>query len=108
MSVDLTIMMVIIGCAFVTIVPRIIPFLVVRNIALPEPALKWLSYVPVCILTALVVENFIIQTDHSLKIDWSVIAVLIPTLLIAIKTRSLSITVISGVVFMAILRFFIS
>jgi branched-subunit amino acid transport protein len=108
MSVDLTIMIVIIGCAFVTIVPRIIPFLVVRNIALPEPALKWLSYVPVCILTALVVENFIIQTDHSLKIDWSVIAVLIPTLLIAIKTRSLSITVISGVVFMAILRFFIS
>ncbi|MBD1382015.1 AzlD domain-containing protein [Metabacillus arenae] len=106
MTVGLTTLIVIICCALVTIIPRIIPFLVVRNIALPEPALKWLSYVPVCILTALVAENFIIQTNQSLRIDWSVIVVLIPTLLIAIKTKSLSITVISGVVLMAVLRFF--
>jgi branched-subunit amino acid transport protein len=107
MSVNFSIILVIFGCALVTAIPRIIPFLVVRNIALPEPVLKWLSFVPICILTALVVENFIIQTNDSLKVDWSVIAVLIPTLLIAIKTKSLSITVISGVVLMAALRFFI-
>jgi len=100
-------MMVILGCALVTIIPRVVPFLVVRNTNLPESVLKWLSYVPVCILTALVVENFIIQTDHSLKINWPVIIVIIPTLLVAIRTKSLSITVISGVVLMAVLRLFI-
>ncbi|NPC94081.1 AzlD domain-containing protein [Bacillus sp. WMMC1349] len=106
MSIDLTILFVIISCAIVTMIPRIIPFLVVRNITLPEPVLKWLSYVPICILTALIVENFIIQTDHTFKLDWTVIAVLVPTLLIAMKTKSLSITVISGVVLMAGLRLF--
>ncbi|MFP3123951.1 AzlD domain-containing protein [Ectobacillus funiculus] len=108
MSIHLTVMMVILGCAVVTIIPRIVPFLVVRNMTLPQPVLKWLSYVPVCILTALVVENFIIQTDHSLKINWPVIIVIIPTLLIAIRTKSLSITVVSGVVLMAVLRFIVS
>ncbi|MDQ0198235.1 AzlD domain-containing protein [Neobacillus ginsengisoli] len=107
MSINLTTVMVILGCALVTIIPRIVPFLVVRNMTLPEPVLKWLSYVPVCILTALVVESFIIQTNHSLKINWSVIIVIIPTLLVAMRTKSLSITVISGVVLMAVLRFFI-
>jgi len=108
MSIDLFTLLVIIGCALVTIIPRILPFAFVRNLTLPQPVLKWLSYVPVCILTALVVENFTIQEHHSLKINWPVIIVIIPTLLIAVRTKSLSITVISGVVLMASFRFFLS
>jgi branched-subunit amino acid transport protein len=107
MNLDVTTLVVILGCALVTILPRIIPFLVVRNVTLPEPVLKWLSYVPICILTALVVESFIEQTNHSLKINWSVLIVIIPTLLIAVQTKSLTISVISGVVFMAIFRYLI-
>ncbi|WP_046228283.1 AzlD domain-containing protein [Paenibacillus dauci] len=108
MSMQWTTLMIIIGCALVTMTPRVIPFLVVRNLNLPAPVLKWLSYIPVCILTALVVDNFLIQEGHSLHIDWKVIIVLIPTFLIAIKTRSLSITVIAGVVMMAAVRYFFS
>lgn len=107
MSIHYSTLIVILGCALVTLVPRIVPFLVVRNIALPEPVLKWLSYIPICILTALVVQNFIIQANDSVKINWPVIIVVIPTLLIALKTKSLSITVISGVGMMALLRFFL-
>ncbi|MEK1829117.1 AzlD domain-containing protein [Priestia megaterium] len=106
MSIHYPTLIVILGCALVTVVPRIVPFLVVRNIGLPEPVLKWLSYIPICILTALVVENFIIQANDSVRINWPVIIVVIPTLLIALKTKSLSITVISGVGMMALLRFF--
>ena len=73
MSIHFPTLIVILGCALVTVVPRIVPFLVVRNIALPEPVLKWLSYIPICILTALVVENFIIQANDSVKINWPVI-----------------------------------
>ncbi|MCY9228937.1 AzlD domain-containing protein [Bacillus inaquosorum] len=104
MSVNTDILMVIIGCALVTMIPRVIPFLVVRNITLPEPVLKWLSYVPVCILTALVVKDCMIQSNDSLQLNWPVAVILIPTLLIAMKTKSLSITVISGVLLMAGLR----
>ncbi|MCM3770463.1 MULTISPECIES: AzlD domain-containing protein [Priestia] len=107
MSIHYPTLIIILGCALVTVVPRIVPFLVVRNIALPEPILKWLSYIPICILTALVVENFIIQTNDNVKVNWPVIIVVIPTLLIALKTKSLSITVISGVGMMALLRFFL-
>ncbi len=107
MSIDLFTFLVIIGCALVTIIPRILPFAVVRNLTLPQPVLKWLSYVPICILTALVVQNFIIQENHSLKINWPVIIVIIPVLLIAVRTKSLSITVISGVILMAGFRFFL-
>ncbi|MCY8979699.1 AzlD domain-containing protein [Bacillus halotolerans] len=107
MSVNTYILMVIIGCALVTMIPRVIPFLVVRNISLPEPVLKWLSYVPVCILTALVVKDCMIQSNDSLKLNWPAAVVLIPTLLIALKTKSLSMTVISGVVLMAGLRLWV-
>ncbi|MFJ9290689.1 AzlD domain-containing protein [Bacillus halotolerans] len=107
MSINTYILMVIIGCALVTMIPRVIPFLVVRNISLPEPVLKWLSYVPVCILTALVVKDCMIQSNDSLKLNWQAAVVLIPTLLIALKTKSLSVTVISGVVLMAGLRLWV-
>ncbi|MFC7392019.1 AzlD domain-containing protein [Scopulibacillus cellulosilyticus] len=107
MSIHFSILLLILGCTLVTVIPRIIPFLVVRNVNLPEPVLKWLSYVPICILTALVVDSFIIETNHSIKIDWTVIIVIIPTLIVAIRTKSLSATVIIGVILMAIVRFFI-
>ncbi|MEC1434873.1 AzlD domain-containing protein [Bacillus spizizenii] len=107
MSINTYILMVIIGCALVTMIPRIIPFLVVRNITLPEPVLKWLSYVPVCILTALVVKDCMIQSSDSLQLNWPAAVILIPTLLIAMKTKSLSITVISGVLLMAGLRLWV-
>ncbi|MCY8105372.1 AzlD domain-containing protein [Bacillus mojavensis] len=107
MSINAYILMVIIGCALVTMIPRVVPFLVVRNISLPEPVLKWLSYVPVCILTALVVKDCMIQSNDSLTLNWQVTVVLVPTLLIALKTKSLSMTVISGVVLMAGLRLWV-
>ncbi|MEC1621622.1 AzlD domain-containing protein [Bacillus mojavensis] len=107
MSINAYILTVIIGCALVTMIPRVVPFLVVRNISLPEPVLKWLSYVPVCILTALVVKDCMIQSNDSLTLNWQVTVVLVPTLLIALKTKSLSMTVISGVVLMAGLRLWV-
>ncbi|WP_046216029.1 AzlD domain-containing protein [Paenibacillus wulumuqiensis] len=106
MTIQWTTLMVIIGCALVTMIPRVLPFIVVRNLNLPESVLKWLSYIPVCILTALVVESLLIQNEDSLQIDWQAVIVFIPTLVIAIKTRSLSITVIAGVIMMALVRYF--
>lgn len=95
----------IIGCAVVTWLPRIIPFVFVRSVKLPEVVLKWLSFIPICILSALVVEN-LLNTDHSyVTLDWPVFTAFIPTLIIAVWTKSLSTTVIVGVISMATIRF---
>jgi len=107
MSVDVAILLIIIGCATVTIIPRIIPFVVVRKMKLPEKVTKWLSFIPVCIFTALIIDSFIVETEAFISIDWRVLLTIVPTLLIAIWTKNLSVTVIVGVVCMATVRYFL-
>ncbi|WP_366248798.1 AzlD domain-containing protein [Terribacillus aidingensis] len=104
MIVNSTVLAVIALSALVTVIPRILPFILVRNLQLPDTVMKWLSFVPVCILTALVIENLLIQAENGLTIDWPVLLILLPTAIIAYKSRSLSITVVSGVLLMAIYR----
>lgn len=101
----MTILFIIFGCALVTVIPRIIPFLLVRNIELPQPVIKWLSFIPVCILTALVVDSVLLDAEHGIAVDWDVLLVMIPSLFVALWTKSLSITVIVGVILMAGVRF---
>ncbi|MCM2534087.1 AzlD domain-containing protein [Neobacillus pocheonensis] len=104
MRIELSILLIILGCALVTFIPRVIPFLVVRNMNLPEIVLKWLSFIPICIFTALVVNSFITKDHSYLSIDWRVLTAIIPTLIIALWTKSLSVTVIVGIVCMATVR----
>src|SRR5690606_2220880 len=106
MSLDISILLIILGGAIVTFLPRVIPFMVIRNIGLPKIVIKWLSFIPICIFAALIVDSFIIQDETSLlSIDWRVLTAIIPTLIIALWTKSLSITVIVGVISMATVRF---
>lgn len=97
----------IIGCALVTWLPRIIPFMFVRSVTLPDVVLKWLSFIPVCILSALVIENLLdTESTSFVTLDWPVFLTFVPTLIIALVTKSLSITVVAGVIIMAVVRFF--
>jgi len=105
MSLNLSILIIIVGSAIVTFIPRVVPFIVIRKIGLPKIVIKWLSFIPICIFTALIVDSFIIQDESLLSIDWKVLAAIIPTLIVAIWTKSLSVTVIVGIVCMATIRF---
>nr|WP_304217005.1 AzlD domain-containing protein [Fredinandcohnia onubensis] len=105
MSLNVSILLIIVGSAIVTFIPRVIPFIVIRKIGLPKIVIKWLSFIPICIFTALIVDSFIIQDESLLSIDWRVLAAIIPTLIVAIWTKSLSVTVIAGIVCMATIRF---
>ncbi|MFD1779178.1 AzlD domain-containing protein [Fredinandcohnia salidurans] len=105
MSLNVSILLIIVGSAIVTFIPRVIPFIVIRKIGLPKIVIKWLSFIPICIFTALIVDSFIIQDESLLSIDWRVLATIIPTLIVAIWTKSLSVTVIVGIVCMATIRF---
>jgi len=97
----------IIGCALVTWLPRIIPFIFVRNVQLPEIILRWLKYIPVCVLSAIIIGNLLQTTDDRVSVNWSILITLIPTIAVAIRTKSLSLTVIVGVACMALTRLFL-
>lgn len=106
MTTSIAMVLLILGCAVVTWAPRILPFVLVKNIALPKIVLRWLAYIPVCILSALVIEGLFEKEESSIvMIDWMNLLALLPTLFVALLTKSLSKTVIAGVLTMALLRY---
>ncbi|PKG25099.1 AzlD domain-containing protein [Niallia nealsonii] len=106
MNTSLAFVLLLVGCTIVTLLPRILPFILVRNFTISKPIKKWLSYIPICIFTGLIVESLLAKTNSGLAINWTVLAAAIPTCLIAIFTKSLLTTVLVGVFSMAIIRFF--
>lgn len=94
----------IVGCAVVTWIPRVLPFIFVKNVELPDIVMRWLKYIPVCILSALVFESLFVEGERFVVPDWQSVAAFIPTLITALVTKSLSWTVIVGVVSMALVR----
>ncbi|XNN69860.1 AzlD domain-containing protein [Bacillus pumilus] len=99
-------MWLILGCMVVTVIPRVVPFIFVRSIELPEVVLKWLSFIPICIFTALIAKHLFIHTTTGVTIHWMYLAVLVPTVVIAVWTKSLSLTVLVGVMLMGTARWF--
>lgn len=105
MTTTFAMVLLILGCALVTWVPRVLPFILVKNMKMPDIVLRWLAYIPVCILSALVIEGFFKHEQSFVTVNWLNVAAFIPTLLVALLTKSLSKTVIAGVFTMALLRF---
>lgn len=108
MSLDMNLLWLIIGCALVTWLPRIIPFIFVRNVQLPELILRWLKYIPVCVLSAIIIGNLLQTSNNRVSVNWAILITLVPTIAVAIHTKSLSLTVIVGVACMALTRLFLS
>lgn len=106
MTTTLSMFLLIMGCALVTWLPRIIPFILVRNIELPNIVLRWLQFIPVCILSALVFQSLLNTEGTVVTLNWESTIAFIPTLFVAIFTKSLSKTVVVGVLTVAILRNF--
>ena len=89
----------IVGMGLVTYIPRYLPlfFLTQRN--LPRWFIEWLDMIPVAILSALVFsEIFLSGSPRHLDMLQIKSLVAIPTFLIALKTKSLGGTVISGMI----------
>lgn len=108
MTTTVWMVLVMLGCAVVTWLPRILPFVFVKNVKMPDVVLRWLAYIPVCILSALIIDGIFVKEARLVTIDWLHLSAFIPTLLIALVTKSLSKTVVAGVLTMAALRFFFS
>lgn len=102
----LSMFFIIAGCALVTWLPRVIPFILVKAMPMPSIIMRFLAYIPVCILSALVYASLFDATGSITSLNIFNTIAFVPTLFIALWTKSLSKTVIAGVVTMAALRYF--
>lgn len=74
---------------------------------LPDILMSYLSYVPLCILTALFIQSLLIKRDGEFP-AFNLLPFLaaLPTILTAILTKNLLWVVVIGILSMAGLRFF--
>lgn len=108
MITHMNMLILILLCGIVTLLIRIIPFIMISKVQLPDVVVRWLSFIPITLFTALVIDNIIQQTPNGEGYTLNILYIiaLIPTVILSIITRSLTITIISGIVIMATLRFF--
>lgn len=92
----------------VTFIPRVLPVLILSRRNLPEPIERWLSYVPVAVLAALLAPALFAPTGELtiLFSDNPAFWVSIPVFLIAFLARNLFATVLIGMTLIALLRWF--
>jgi len=102
------ILITLIGMAFVTYLPRLIPAWVLRDKQLPAFLIAWLRYVPVAVLAALLLPSLLIENN---QINFSAsnlyLWAAIPAGWVAWKKKSLFGTVIVGMLVVAVVRWII-
>ncbi len=99
---------VIIGGCVVTVLPRVLPITILSKMKLNKRIEEFLTYIPISILTALIaVELFTADNKFAIKGHSLEILAALPVTLVAIKKNNLLLTVIVGVVSIAVLRFII-
>ena len=87
------------GMGLVTYLPRMLPLVALANRKLPQGVIDWLDFIPVAILSALVAPGLFAESaSRSFDFGRLDLWVAIPTMLFAIKTRSLGGTVVVGMV----------
>lgn len=105
MEVRPEVLLIIVGCGLVTVVPRVVPLALLSRFALPDPVVRWLGFVPIAVLAALLAQTVALADGRiALPPDNLAALAVLPTLAIAILSRSLVATVVVGVVAMALLR----
>lgn len=98
MDVRPEILALILACAAVTALPRVLPLVVLSKIALPRWLVTWLAYVPVAVLAALLaIEVLMVDGNPALSAVNPSLLAIAPALAVAGLTRSLIATVLAGV-----------
>ena len=87
----------VIGMGLVTYLPRWIPLIALSHRKLPKWIVEWLDLIPVAILSALLLPLLITTGEPKvIKFFRPELLVAIPTFVFALKTKSLSGTIIVG------------
>ena len=105
MDVRPEILALILACAAVTAVPRVLPLVLLSKIQMPRWLLAWLAYVPAAVLAALLVlEVLMVGGNPAVSASNPSLLAILPALAVAGFTRSLIATVLVGVGAFALLQ----
>lgn len=86
------------AATLVTVLPKVLPVTFLRGDALPPLLRRWLDFVPVAVMAALVGPDiFIYQGRFDLSTGNLFLMVSIPTFLVAWKTRNYFVTIAVGI-----------
>ena len=99
------VLLIMVGMLVVTYLPRLLPMLLFLSRTLPPLIITWLRYVPVAVLSAMLLPSLIV-VENQLDFRFTNIFfwAAVPTFIVAIKTKSLFAAVITGMVIVAITR----
>lgn len=97
--------LIILGMSIVTYFPRALPIIVLSKIQTPQWFMRWLRYIPIAVLSALLVPQILISEDMvNISINNKNLIAAIPCFIIAYKTKNLFITVLTGIITMLLLN----
>lgn len=103
-----TILLTLFGMMAVTYIPRVIPALALSSRDLPPVIVKWLSYVPTAVLSALLMPSLLAPEDAiDLTFNNLYFWVAVPTFAVAMYTRNFFGTVAVGMGLVAAARYFL-
>ena len=90
-------LLLVLGMALVTYIPRWMPLFFLSRRRLPSWLVQWLDYIPAAILSAIIAPTLMTTGEpRHLEFLRAEVLVAVPTILFAVKTRSLAGTVLAG------------
>lgn len=105
MEIRPDIFLIILGAALVTFIPRVLPLMLLSRITIPEWGMRWLNYMPIAVMSALIAQELFIDEGRFAVLSANVeLIAALPTFWVAVKTRSLLGTVITGILSLMLLR----
>ena len=97
MEVRAEILIAILASGLVTLLPRVLPLMVLSRFELPKAVADWLKHVPVAVMAALVAQSLFIAGGKPVTGPTPEMAAALAAFLVAVRTRSLLGTVVAGV-----------
>ena len=108
MEIRLEVFLIILGAALVTFIPRVLPLMILSRFELPDWVIRWLSFVPLSVMAALIAQQLFIHNEKWIPLGSNLnLLAAISSFIVAIKTKSLLLTVLAGVFTLMIVRFIV-
>jgi branched-subunit amino acid transport protein len=105
MDIRAEILLIALGSAAVTLIPRAAPLVLLSRIALPDGLKAWLSYVPIAILGSLLSSELLLSGGRLAPLSGNLALVaIVPAIAIAWRYRSIIGSVLAGIAAMILLR----
>ncbi|MBU7316957.1 AzlD domain-containing protein [Paenibacillus oleatilyticus] len=92
------------GASLVTLLPRILPLIVLSRIRLPDWGLRWLGHIPIAVMSALLAQELLVSKGAFSPQPVALLAA-VPAFAVAYFTRSLLGTVVTGIAATMLFRY---